>query len=114
MPWHTAHRLNSAATSPEVGQLVENFSIASTELRHTAAQVRDLRARLARTETRLNSFLASGDSVLRKINHGDGTPGLLLNDPSLYRRTDSVLAELRALAADVRANPKKYVLVHVF
>jgi phospholipid/cholesterol/gamma-HCH transport system substrate-binding protein len=110
----TAHRLDSAATSPEVRELVENFSVASTELRHTATQVRDLSARLATTEAKLDSFLASGDSVLRKINRGEGTLGLLLNDPSLYRRTDSVLAELHALAVDIRANPKKYVSVHVF
>ena len=110
----TAHRLDSAATSPEVRQLVDNFSVASTELRRTATQVRDLSARLATTETKVDAFLTSGDSVLRKINRGDGTLGLLLNDPSLYRRTDSVLIELRALAADIRANPKKYVSVHVF
>ena len=46
----TARRLDSAATSPEVRQLVENFSVASTELRRTATQVRDLSARMATTE----------------------------------------------------------------
>ena len=110
----TAHRLDSAATSAEVRQLVENFSVASTELRHAATQVRDLSTRLAATQAKADAFLASGDSVLRKINRGEGTLGLLINDPSLYRRTDSVLAELRALASDIRANPKKYVSVHVF
>ena len=45
------------------------------------------------------------------MNRGQGTLGLLLNDPSLYQRTDSVLIELRALSADIRANPKRYVSV---
>jgi len=58
--------------------------------------------------------LATGDSVLTKINRGQGTLGLLLNDPSMYRRTDSVLTELRSLVADLRNNPKKYISVRLF
>ncbi len=51
---------------------------------------------------------------LSKINRGQGSLGLLVNDPSLYRRTDSVLAELRSFTADLRANPKKYISVRLF
>jgi len=32
----------------------------------------------------------------------------------MYRRTDSVLVELRAMMVDVRNNPKKYISVHLF
>jgi phospholipid/cholesterol/gamma-HCH transport system substrate-binding protein len=110
----TARRIDSAATAPEVRQLVDNFSVASTELRHAAVQVHELSTRLAETQGRVNTFLSTGDSVLTKINHGQGTLGLLVNDPSLYRRTDSALADLRALTADIKANPKKYVSIHVF
>lgn len=110
----TAQRIDSAATAPQVRQLVENFSVASVELRHAAAQVHELSTRLEDTQARVNTFLATGDSVLTKLNRGQGTLGLLLNDPSLYRRTDSVLAELRALTADVKANPKKYVSIRLF
>jgi phospholipid/cholesterol/gamma-HCH transport system substrate-binding protein len=101
-------------TSNEVRQLVENSSIASVELRHAAAQVHELSARLATTQARADALLASGDSVLGKINRGQGTLGLLVNDPSLYRRMDSTLSELRALTADVRANPRKYITVRLF
>jgi phospholipid/cholesterol/gamma-HCH transport system substrate-binding protein len=110
----TAHRIDSATTAPEVRQLIDNFGVASTELRHTAVQVRELSTRLAETQGRVNTVLATTDSVMTKLNRGQGTLGLLLNDPSLYRRTDSVLAELRALTLDIKTNPKKYVSVHVF
>jgi len=43
-----------------------------------------------------------------------GTLGLRHNDPSVYWRADSVLAELRALSADMRANPKRYLSVCLF
>lgn len=110
----TAHRIDSAATSKQALQLVDNFSTASIELRNAAAQVRDLSARVATTQARVDALVASGDSVMRKLNHGDGTLGLMLNDPSVYRRTDSLLNELRLLAADIRANPKRYVSVKLF
>lgn len=110
----TARRLDSATTSDEARQLVQNFSEASVELRHAASQVRELTTRFQSTQQRLETFLATGDSVLGKMNRGQGTLGLLLNDPSLYRRADSTLFELRSLTADIRANPKRYLSVHVF
>lgn len=110
----TARRIDSATSSSEARQLLENFNVASTELRRTASQVRDLSERLATTQAKADAFLATGDSVLAKLNHGQGTLGLMINDPSLYRRADSVLAELRALTADIRSNPKKYVSVRIF
>jgi phospholipid/cholesterol/gamma-HCH transport system substrate-binding protein len=110
----TARRLDSATTSEQARQLVVNFSDAAFELRHAATQVRELTARLQSTQARTESFLATGDSVLAKMNRGEGTLGLLLNDPSLYHRADSVLLELRALSADLRANPKRYLSVRLF
>lgn len=110
----TARRLDSATTSDDVRQLVTNFSDAAFELRHAASQIRELTTRLRTTQARAESFLASGDSVLSKMNHGQGTLGLLLNDPSVYARVDSALLELRTLSADIRANPKRYLSVRLF
>ncbi|MGH7618655.1 MAG: MlaD family protein [Gemmatimonadaceae bacterium] len=110
----TARRLDSAATSPDVRRLIDNVNVASTELRHAAVQVHDLSSRLTVTEQKADAFLAAGDSVLRKIDRGQGTLGLLVNDPLLYRRTDSVLTDLRALVADIKSNPRKYLTVKLF
>ena len=94
--------------------IIENLATASTELRHTSTQVRDLSARFATTQGRLDSFLANSDSVMVKINRGQGSLGLFITDPSMYRRSDSVLVQLRALLADIQANPKRYVSVKLF
>lgn len=110
----TAERIDSAATSKQVRDIVENLSEASTELRHTSTQVHELAGRFATTQTRLDSFLANGDSVMAKINRGQGSLGLFVTDPSMYRRTDSLLAQMRALIADIQANPKRYVSVKLF
>jgi phospholipid/cholesterol/gamma-HCH transport system substrate-binding protein len=69
---------------------------------------------LTRSQGRLESLLVSTDSVMSKINAGQGSAGMLVNDPRLYRNTDSLVTDLRALIADLKANPKKYVNVRIF
>lgn len=110
----TARRVDSAATSDKARQLVDNFSIAAAEFRRAAAQIQNLSRRVEETQRRTDAVLDRGDSVLAKIDRGSGTLGLLLNDPALYRHTDSLAIELRALAADLRANPKRYLSVRLF
>jgi phospholipid/cholesterol/gamma-HCH transport system substrate-binding protein len=110
----TAQRIDSATTSPQTRGIVEDLSIGAFELRRAAAQVRDLSERFARSQGRLDTFLAQGDSVLTKINGGTGSLGLFVNDPSMYRQTDSLLVQLRALVADIKANPKRYLGVKLF
>jgi phospholipid/cholesterol/gamma-HCH transport system substrate-binding protein len=110
----TARRIDSAATSEQVRSLVDNLGIAGAELRAAALRVRELTSGLASTQRKADSFLARGDSVLGKMNRGDGSLGMLLNDSSLYRHTDSLVIELRALAADIKANPKRYISLKIF
>ena len=110
----TAGRVDSVTTSPQVRSIVADVAAASTELRKAATQVNDLSARFGKSQARLDALLATGDSVLSKINAGQGSLGLLVNDPSMYRRTDSLLVQLRALAADIQANPKKYISIRIF
>ena len=110
----TAERLDSATTSPQVRQIVEDLSIVSTELRHTAVQVRELSTRFAKSQGRLDTLLANSDSVFVKINRGQGSLGLLVNDPGMYRHTDSLVTQLRELLADIKSNPKRYLTVRLF
>jgi phospholipid/cholesterol/gamma-HCH transport system substrate-binding protein len=110
----TAERLDSATTSPQVRQIVEDLSIVSTELRHTAVQVRELSTRFAKSQGRLDTLLANSDSVFVKINRGQGSLGLLVNDPAMYRHTDSLVTQLRELLADIKSNPKRYLTVRLF
>lgn len=110
----TARRLDSAATSTQVRSIIDNLSAASGELRNAALRVHELSTNLAGTQRRADAFLANGDSVFGKMNRGEGSLGLLLNDPSIYRHADSLVIELRALAADLRANPKRYLSLKIF
>jgi phospholipid/cholesterol/gamma-HCH transport system substrate-binding protein len=109
-----AARVDSSTTSGGLRQIVDDMSHAASELRRATAQIRAMSEQLSKSQGRLDSFLANGDSVLVKINTGQGSLGLLVNDKSLYRQSDSLLAQLRTLVTDVQKNPKKYVSVRIF
>lgn len=54
------------------------------------------------------------NGILNKLDSGQGTAGLLLNDPGVYNNLRSLLLRLDSLTADLKANPKKYINVKVF
>jgi phospholipid/cholesterol/gamma-HCH transport system substrate-binding protein len=109
-----AQRIDSTVPADKLNSLVTDLSAGAAELRRTTTNVRDLTERFAKSQGRLDSFLASGDSVLAKINSGKGSLGLFVNDPSMYRQSDSLLTQLRELVADVKLNPKKYISIRLF
>ncbi len=109
-----AQRIDSTVPSDKLQSMVTDLAAGAAELRRTTANVRDLTERFAKSQGRLDSFLANGDSVLTKINAGKGSLGLMVNDPSMYRQSDSLLTQLRELVADVKLNPKKYISIRLF
>ena len=49
------------------------------------------------------------NTLLAKLNEGDGTMARLINDDSMYLKLDSTLTGLNALMADFRTNPGRYM-----
>lgn len=49
------------------------------------------------------------DSIVEKIDNGQGTFGLMINDPGLYHSLDSVATSLNELLVDLKANPRRYL-----
>jgi phospholipid/cholesterol/gamma-HCH transport system substrate-binding protein len=54
------------------------------------------------------------NSVMAKLDEGEGSAALFLNDPSLYAHSDSTMVSLKRLLDEVRRNPKKYMNLKVF
>ena len=65
--------------------------------------------RLDRTLASLESTTAGINTIIGKIEKGEGTLGLLINDPSLYHQLDSTLATLNRILLDFQQNPKRYL-----
>lgn len=62
---------------------------------------------------RLDSMTARLDTVLQNLNNGDGTAGQLLRDKALYENMNLTIGEARALLAEIKKDPKKYLNVKV-
>lgn len=72
------------------------------------------RSELKSTISNTNKTLAETHLILEKINQGEGTLGMLVNNDSLYHNLTSLSQELDLLLKDLQENPKKYINVSVF
>jgi ABC-type transporter Mla subunit MlaD len=66
----------------------------------------------------LDKTMIQLNEILEKINNGEGTLGLMVNDPSLYNNLDSLTIELKNLAKGINENPGRYMrhlkLIEIF
>lgn len=68
------------------------------------------------TIQKATDVLAEVDQVVKKINSGQGTLGLLVNDKKLYTDLEGAVTDVRSLIQDLEANPERYIhlsLIHV-
>jgi phospholipid/cholesterol/gamma-HCH transport system substrate-binding protein len=84
-------------------------------------RVDELVGRLDGTLTTLDRSSKSLESVLARMDRGEGTLGKLSTDDSLYKNASEATAnlnkatvELNKLLADFQAHPKKYINLKVF
>ena len=59
-------------------------------------------------------LMVTTDTLLTKVQTGQGSLGLLARDSSLYLETTAVIAQMRQLLADIQANPRRYFRFSVF
>lgn len=62
----------------------------------------------------IESSSARLDSLLARLQSGEGTLGRLIEDETLYSEMREALLEARTLIAEVRDHPEKFVRVKVF
>lgn len=96
---------NLRNNSQEINRILDNFANISDTL---------ARADIAGIASNLNNTVTSLSTVLNKLDRGEGTLGMLLNDEKLYIELEKSATELNKLIEDIRVNPKRYVRVSVF
>ena len=93
-------RLANAVDAAQVDSTLRGLS-------DVARNVNQLTTDLRGTTTQLNSVLA-------KLEKGDGSAGMLLNDPGMYRDVRGLLQRLDSLTLDFQKNPRKYINLTIF
>ncbi len=97
------HALDSSITN--ISTLTSNFAQISDSLSQ---------ADIGGTIRNLDASVKNLNSILIKMNEGDGSLGKLMNDKELYENLARASGELELLLQDFRLNPKRYVNVSVF
>ena len=103
--------------------ILQNLRVTTDNLRALAESGRieqtlaDASSAAASADSMMITLEESGrrlTSILAKMDEGEGTAALLLNDPSLYTTADSTMTSLKRLLDEMRRNPKKYFKLNVF
>lgn len=72
------------------------------------------KSNIKQTLDNANKAVADLQNTIAKINNGQGSMGLLLNDDKMYNNLKDASANLNNLFIDIKAHPKNYVSFSVF
>lgn len=96
---------NIANNNDKITNVINNFSSISDSL---------AKANFKQTIDNANAAISNTTSILDKINRGEGSMGMLLNNDSLYKALEKSSTDLDKLIIDLRVNPERYMHFSVF
>ena len=85
-------------------ELISNVLVNLNSLTDSLAK-----SQIKSTINNVDSSLYVFNKILGKIESGEGSIGLLLNDKSLYENLESSSKQLELLLSDMKSRPKRYV-----
>ena len=109
-----ASRLDTATADNRLTDILENSRASSADLRHAAADLRAVMAAAKENQVSLFGVVQKADSLMTKLQRGNGTLGMLASDSTLYNETTKTMQQFRELLTDIQEHPKKYLKISVF
>lgn len=124
----TAYRMDALVEiqSTRLNAITANVESITSNLKNNNQRITDVlvnldritdtlaRAKIASTIYNANKALAEFSIIAQKINRGEGSMGLLVNNPQLYNNLNTSAINLDKLLVDLRQNPKRYVGFSIF
>ncbi|PWK78244.1 phospholipid/cholesterol/gamma-HCH transport system substrate-binding protein [Mucilaginibacter oryzae] len=114
------------AQTGHIGNILANADVASGSLKTSTAHLATMTANfdkvssdiaagnLKQTLDNANKAMADLQATIAKINSGQGSLGLLMNDDKMYKNLTDASNNLNNLFIDLKAHPKRYVSFSVF
>jgi phospholipid/cholesterol/gamma-HCH transport system substrate-binding protein len=96
---------NLKTSTSHLDAIAGNFQTFSEDLSHS---------NIKQTLDNANKAVADLQAAINKVNSGNGSLSLLLNDDKLYKNLSDASANLNSLFIDLKAHPKRYVSFSVF
>jgi phospholipid/cholesterol/gamma-HCH transport system substrate-binding protein len=107
-------RLDTATADGQLQDILANGQAGSADLRQAAADMRSVMQAARENQTSLVNVMRQADSLMTRIQQGNGTLGMLATDSTLYREATATVIQFRELLSDIQAQPRKYLKISVF
>jgi len=125
---HTTYNIDTLVETQRyhLAAIISNVESISTNLRQNNDKIKNIlsnfsnisdsiaRADIPAIFRNVDKTISDLNLAVAKINRGEGSLGLLLNDKKLYDEVTKAAKDLNLLLEDIKANPSKYVKVSVF
>ena len=103
-------------SNAEIKTILSNVESLSSELKEaqlgqTVSETTETIRQFQGTLKTVDQAVADLSGILAKIDQGDNTLGMLVNDPALYDNLTRTLLNMELLLQDVRLNPKRYTRI---
>lgn len=109
-----ASRVDSATSRDELRRILSHTDTITADLSDVSANLRALSHAAAGQQQAFERIVARTDSMLERIQSGQGTLGRLSRDTTLYSETLETVRTLRTLLQDIQKNPRRYFQFSVF
>ncbi len=96
---------NIKKNNDKISNIIVNFSNISDTI---------AKAKISSTINNADKALGEFNMILGKVNRGEGSLGMLVNNDSLYRNLNSASDQLNQLVEDIKLNPQRYISISVF
>ncbi|OQA02153.1 MAG: mce related protein [Bacteroidetes bacterium ADurb.Bin408] len=97
--------LNIRKNNQQISNVIENLSSLSDTL---------AKANFISVINNTDKAMKDVQGIVEKINRGEGSVGMLINNDSLYKNLEKSSLDLDKLLEDMRVNPNRYVHFSVF
>ncbi len=97
------------STISENEENIDNILINFASLSDSLAK-----AEIPRTFAKIDRVMGDIALIVEKINNGEGSLSMLINDEELYKDLQESAEQLHLLMEDIRINPKRYVRFSLF
>ncbi len=110
----TMQRADSATGNDRLQRILGHSDTVSENLQQVSANLRIVSEAAASQQASMRRIIANTDSILARVQAGEGTLGKLTKDTTLYTEAAGAVHSLREMLQDMQRNPRKYFSFSVF
>jgi len=110
----TLRRADSATSNDQLQRILGHTDSVTADLRQVAANLRTVSGAAASQQASITRIIQNTDSVLARVEAGQGTLGRLSRDTTLYSESVQAVKTLREMLQDMKTNPRRYFSFSVF